>query len=105
MPHTSRTAENSPKSLVIGITGASGAIVARRMFQMLEADERVGRIHLVISGSGLKVLREELGLDVSKSSEVARNCSASARARRFICWIRILAPRLPAVLITPTAWW
>jgi 4-hydroxy-3-polyprenylbenzoate decarboxylase len=71
MPHTSRTAENSPKSLVIGITGASGAIVARRMFQMLEADERVGRIHLVISGSGLKVLREELGLDVSKSSEVA----------------------------------
>ncbi|HLI33527.1 MAG TPA: UbiX family flavin prenyltransferase [Terriglobia bacterium] len=55
----------------MGITGASGAVVARRMFQMLEADERVGRIHLVISGSGLKVLREELDLDVSKSSGVA----------------------------------
>src|SRR5579875_1012500 len=71
MPHASPTPENSLKSLVMGITGASGAVVARRMFQMLEADERVGRIHLVISGSGLKVLREELDLDVSKSSGVA----------------------------------
>ena len=31
------------------------------MLQLLEADDRVGKIHLVISGSGLKVMREELG--------------------------------------------
>lgn len=58
------------KSLIVGITGASGALFARRALQMLEADERAGKIHLVISGSGLKVLREELGLDISKSSDV-----------------------------------
>jgi len=40
------------------------------MHQMLEADARVGRIHLVISGSGLKVLREELGLNVAKRAGV-----------------------------------
>lgn len=37
---------------------------------MLEGDARVGKIHLVISGSGLKVLREELDLDVSKSGGI-----------------------------------
>jgi 4-hydroxy-3-polyprenylbenzoate decarboxylase len=64
----SLTARN--KSVVLGVTGASGAIFARRMHQMLEADARVGKIHLVISGSGLKVLREELGLNVAKRAGV-----------------------------------
>ncbi|MDE3179756.1 MAG: UbiX family flavin prenyltransferase [Acidobacteriota bacterium] len=59
------------KTLIVGVTGASGAILARRTLQLLEADARVGQIHLVISGSGLKVLREELGLEASKSSEIA----------------------------------
>jgi 4-hydroxy-3-polyprenylbenzoate decarboxylase len=40
------------------------------MLQLLEADHRVGKIHLVISGSGLKVMRDELDLDVSRSSEI-----------------------------------
>lgn len=59
-----------PQSLVVGVTGASGAIVARRFIQMLEADARVGAIHLVVSGSGLKVLREELGISASKTAEI-----------------------------------
>ncbi|MGH9454328.1 MAG: UbiX family flavin prenyltransferase [Terriglobia bacterium] len=59
------------KSLVLGVTGASGVIFARCMMNLLEGDRRVGKIHLVVSGSGLKVLREELNLDVSKSSDIA----------------------------------
>lgn len=59
------------KTIVLGVTGASGAIFARRMLALLEADKRVGKIHLVVSGSGLKVLREELGIDVSKSSALS----------------------------------
>lgn len=59
------------KNVVVGVSGASGSIFARRMLQMLEADPSVGKVHLVISGSGLKVLREELDLDVSKSSAIA----------------------------------
>jgi 4-hydroxy-3-polyprenylbenzoate decarboxylase len=59
------------KTIVLGVTGASGAIFARKMLAMLEADRRVGKIHLVISGSGLKVLREELGVEASKSSALA----------------------------------
>jgi 4-hydroxy-3-polyprenylbenzoate decarboxylase len=56
--------------MILGVTGASGAIFARRMLQLLESDHRVGRIHLVVSGSGLKVMRDEFDLDVSRSSEV-----------------------------------
>src|SRR5215472_6876260 len=69
-----QSGENKPivaKNVVVGVSGASGSIFARRMLQMLEADPRVGKVHLVISGSGLKVLREELDLDVSKSSAIA----------------------------------
>ena len=58
------------KTIVLGVTGASGAVFARRMLGMLEADHRVGKIHLVISGSGLKVLKEELDLDVSESGRI-----------------------------------
>lgn len=75
MPRSRSTHVRSPvtdeaKSIVLGVTGASGAIFARRMLQMLEADPRAGKIHLVVSGSGLKVLREELGIEVARSSAV-----------------------------------
>ena len=66
------SSSSGKQSIVLGVTGASGAIFARCMLQRLEADVRVGRIHLVISGSGLKVLREELAIDVTKSAEMPR---------------------------------
>lgn len=72
MPSEGFRGRSAKKSLVLGLTGASGAIFARRTLQMLEADSRVGKIHLVISGSGLKVLQEELDLDVSRSNALPR---------------------------------
>jgi flavin prenyltransferase len=59
------------KNLVLAVTGASGSLFARRMLQILEADSRVGSIFLVISGSGLRVMREELELESIPSSEFA----------------------------------
>jgi len=66
------------KSIVLAVTGASGAIFARRGLQMLEADKRVGKIHLVVSASGLKVLREELGLNVTRSAAIPSLLAGSA---------------------------
>lgn len=66
------------KSIVLAVTGASGAIFARRALQMFEADERVGKIHLVISGSGLKVVREELGVNVTKSRAIPAELAGRA---------------------------
>lgn len=85
MPRMPREGKPEKKSIVLGVTGASGAIFARRMLQMLECDERVGKIHLVISGSGLKVLREELDLDVSKRAAMpARLADGPARKTEYL---------------------
>jgi len=73
----------SKKFIVVGVTGASGAVFARRTLQILAADSRVEQIQLVISGSGLKVLREELGLDVSKSAAIP-SLLAGGRAAKTV---------------------
>jgi 4-hydroxy-3-polyprenylbenzoate decarboxylase len=41
------------------MTGASGSIFAVEMLRALESDARVGRVHLVVSPSALRVLAEE----------------------------------------------
>src|SRR5437762_14062407 len=69
------------KSIILGVTGASGVLFSRRMLQMLEADARVREINLVVSGSGLKVLREELHLNVSKGSDVPSLLAAGRSAK------------------------
>jgi flavin prenyltransferase len=78
--------ENSSKqTIILGVTGASGAIFARRMLALLEADKRVGKIHLVISGSGLKVLREELEIDVSTSAALPSDLAgATTRKTEYL---------------------
>ena len=50
------------RNLTLGITGASGAIFAVEMLKMLEADERVGKVNLVVSDSALRVVAEEMGI-------------------------------------------
>jgi 4-hydroxy-3-polyprenylbenzoate decarboxylase len=71
MPLMPPAAGAARKTIVLGVTGASGALFARRMLQMLEADERVEKIHLVVSGAGLKVLRDELDLETARSAAIA----------------------------------
>jgi 4-hydroxy-3-polyprenylbenzoate decarboxylase len=49
-------------TLILAITGASGSILAVEMLRALELDERVGRVHLVVSPSALRVFAEETGV-------------------------------------------
>ena len=51
-----------PAQITLALTGASGAVFAEEMLRALEADERVGKIHLVASPSALRVLAEEAGV-------------------------------------------
>ena len=53
------TVENT---LVVGVTGASGTVFARTLLMLLDADERVGRVHLVVSPSAMRVIAEEASL-------------------------------------------
>jgi flavin prenyltransferase len=64
--------------LSVGITGASGAVCAAELLRTLEGDERVERVHLVVSDNALRVLAEELGLP-GRSSLLERLLGAPAR--------------------------
>ncbi len=52
----------NPRVLTVAITGASGSIFPKHLLHSLEADERVGRVNLIVSDSGLRVMAEELGI-------------------------------------------
>ena len=49
-------------NLTVAVTGASGAVVARRMLRALEEDERVRKVHFLPSENSLRVMVEELDL-------------------------------------------
>lgn len=53
------------RTITVAITGASGAIYAYRLLQLLDACSEVGRINLVVSESGRQVIAEELGIATS----------------------------------------
>ncbi|MGA9591573.1 MAG: flavoprotein, partial [Candidatus Acidiferrales bacterium] len=49
-------------TITLGITGASGAIYARTMLRLLDADRRVARVYLVVTDAGLRLLATELAV-------------------------------------------
>ena len=50
------------KIITVGVTGASGAIYARTLLRMLDADRRVARVALVVTETGLRLISTELGI-------------------------------------------
>ncbi|HXM99512.1 MAG TPA: UbiX family flavin prenyltransferase [Candidatus Dormibacteraeota bacterium] len=46
--------------ITVGVTGASGAILAQKALVLLEEDPRVGRVHLVVTETGQRLFAEEL---------------------------------------------
>jgi 4-hydroxy-3-polyprenylbenzoate decarboxylase len=53
------------KKIIVGITGASGAIYAQRLLHYLEESNDVEVVNLVITSAGATVIREELELKFS----------------------------------------
>jgi 4-hydroxy-3-polyprenylbenzoate decarboxylase len=54
--------QNGKKIITVGVTGASGAVLAQKMLALLDVDTRVERVHLVVSDAGLRLFAEELGI-------------------------------------------
>src|SRR6201987_1629320 len=54
--------ENGKKIVTVGVTGASGAVLAQKMLALLDSDSRVERIHLVVTETGLRLFAEELAI-------------------------------------------
>jgi 4-hydroxy-3-polyprenylbenzoate decarboxylase len=55
-------AETQKQIVTVGVTGASGAILAQKTLLLLEEDPRVARVHLVVTETGQRLLAEELGI-------------------------------------------
>ncbi|HEY6265080.1 MAG TPA: UbiX family flavin prenyltransferase [Candidatus Acidoferrum sp.] len=54
--------ETQKQIVTVGVTGASGAILAQKTLLLLEEDPRVARVHLVVTEAGQRLLTEELGI-------------------------------------------
>src|ERR1700735_3968800 len=68
---------NPLQTLTLAVTGASGTILSFQMLRALASDARVGRIHLVVSPSALRVMAEEAGVS-GRNSLVEKVFGSSA---------------------------
>src|SRR4051812_8424702 len=55
-------ADGNQRNLTIAATGASGSVFLQQLLRLVEDDERIARVNLIASDSGLRVIAEELGL-------------------------------------------
>lgn len=53
-------AESEKQAVTVGVTGASGALLAQKALELLEADSRVAQIYLVVTETGQRLFAEEL---------------------------------------------
>ena len=63
-----------PRRLVVGVTGASGAVYAHRLIRLLVAAGI--ETHLVVSPLGQRLLHDELGLDPRNAAALAGSAAA-----------------------------
>jgi len=55
-------ADTQKQIVTIGVTGASGVILAQKTLALLAEDTRVDRVHLVVTEAGQRLFAEELGI-------------------------------------------
>jgi polyprenyl P-hydroxybenzoate and phenylacrylic acid decarboxylases len=88
---------NARRRLVVGVTGATGAVYAQRLLQVLREMPDV-ETHLVISPAGVLTIKHELGLTRAAFSELAhevhsfRDVGASLASGSFATAGMVVAP-------------
>jgi len=73
--------EQFHKTVIVGITGASGAIYAREMLRALDDDARVERVHLVVTETGMRLLTSELGINATDSKSLPAVITGATAAK------------------------
>jgi len=64
-------AESQGQIVTVGVTGASGAILAQKALTLLDADPRVARVHLILTDTGQRLFAEELGIASGDAKQLA----------------------------------
>ncbi len=73
--------QSGGKVIVVGVTGASGAILAQAALRLLEADPRVARVHLVVTETGLRLFAHELGIVAPDLKQLPQLLTGTRTAR------------------------
>jgi flavin prenyltransferase len=68
------------REVVVGVSGASGAWLARRFVELALQARELSRLHLVLSEAALDVAREELDAAISTPADWAAGLAAPRRA-------------------------
>jgi len=61
--------EANSKTITVGVSGASGALLAQKMLTLLDADPRVAKIHLVVTETGQRIFSEELAISAGPPTQ------------------------------------
>jgi 4-hydroxy-3-polyprenylbenzoate decarboxylase len=69
------------KTITVGVTGASGAVLAQALLRILDADARVARVYLVVSEPGLRLIAAELGIVAPEPKKLPGLLTGSAAAK------------------------
>jgi 4-hydroxy-3-polyprenylbenzoate decarboxylase len=64
--------ENYKKIVTVGVTGASGAVLAQKMLTLLDSDPRVERIHVVVTETGMRLFAEELAIPSGNTEQLVQ---------------------------------
>ena len=101
------TAASANTDIVVGITGASGAIYATRLLEVLLCAGR--RVHLTISPAAVEVLKTELDvtldlqkLDAAQLGVTTERTAGTARSSTITT--KITPPRSRAARSLPREW-
>jgi 4-hydroxy-3-polyprenylbenzoate decarboxylase len=68
--------------IIVGVSGGSGAVLARRFIQIAAASRGLSRLHLVVSDAALRVARTELDASIASPAGFAASLALPRDAAR-----------------------
>ena len=74
----------SEREIVVGVSGASGALLARRFVERVLEAPGLSRLHLVLSGSALKVAQTEIDRGIDRPERWVAGLSSGKSLREKI---------------------
>ena len=95
--NTAFTHISPPRRIIVGISGASGAVYGARLLQVLRDTPGI-ESHLVVSDAGWRNIELELNMDYSYLEDMAdevhdvRNVGAAISSGSFACSGMVIAP-------------
>jgi len=77
-------AKTERRVITVGVTGASGAIYARSVLRLLDADKRVEHVFLVVTDAGARLLSSELDVVAADPKKLPATITGTAARKASV---------------------